>query len=364
MSEYILILLWIGLCAIFAKYVKIKKTELVCGIEEERYPWLFAFIMFLPIIIMAGTRGNFADTIGYREEFLNMPYDFPDFEKYMEGVKKDKGFSVLTYLLRLVIGNSDVFYFFVLASIQGVILLSVFRKYSAEYTVSIFLFVASADYIGWMYNGIRQFLAVTIIFAATKLMITKRYIPLLVIILLASTIHQSALLMIPIVFIAQGKAWNKKTLLFIAIILVIVLSLDVFTNMLDQSLKNTQYTNVVRDYKEWNDDGTNPLRVLLFSFPTIIAFLGRKKIKDANILINFCVNTSIISTGLYIISIFTSGLFMGRLPIYVSLYGYILLPWEINHIIPKRYKTPFIIIMVGVYLLFYYYQMHVKWLLF
>ena len=98
---------------------------------------------------------------------------------------------------------------------HGLSLLFVYRKYSPEYLVSIFLFIASADYISWMFNGIRQFTAVTLIFAATTLILKKKYLPVLLIVLLASTVHQSALLMIPFILIAYGKAWNKKTLLFV-----------------------------------------------------------------------------------------------------------------------------------------------------
>ena len=47
---------------------------------------------------------------------------------------------------------------------------------------------------------------------------------------------------------------------------------------------------------------------------------------------NFVANMSIVSTGLYIISMFTRGTSLLVVsPIYASLYNYILLPWEIDH---------------------------------
>ena len=48
--------------------------------------------------------------------------------------------------------------------------------------------------------------------------------------------HQSALLMIPFIFIVQGKAWNKNTLLFILAVIVVVVSVGKFTNILDSVL--------------------------------------------------------------------------------------------------------------------------------
>ena len=363
MSEYILILIWLCVCASVADYLKLKKTELVCGVQEERYSWLFAFIVFLPIIIMAGTRGDFADTWSYRQAFLKIvPDNFPELIAYLPNVNKDKGFSVLTSIIKMLIGKRDILYFTILASLQGIVLLTIYRKYSISYILSVFLFIASTDYIGWMFNGIRQFTAVVIIFAATTLIIKRKYLPLIAIILLASTMHGSALMMIPIVFIVQGEAWNKKTVLFILAVLVAIFFVGSFTSLMDEALADTQYKNVVSDFTEWKDDGTNPIRVLIYSIPAIISFFGRKQIVNANNkVINVCTNMSIISAGLYLVSMFTSGIFIGRLPIYCSLYSYILLPWEIENIFKDKIKIFVYLVLVAGYLGFYYYQMHMVW---
>ena len=79
----------------------------------------------------------------------------------------------------------------------------------------------------------------------------KKYAKAIVLILIASLMHQSALLMIPFIFIAQGKAWNKKTLLFILAVIVVVVSVGEFTNILDSVLAETQYKNVVSDWQSW-----------------------------------------------------------------------------------------------------------------
>ena len=205
-------------------------------------------------------------------------------------------------------------------------------------------------------------MAVTIIFAATSLMLRKKYVPLFLVILFASLFHQSALLMIPIVLIAQGKAWNTRTLLFIAAAVVAVLFVDRFTDFLDTALEETQYANVVSDYTSWNDDGTNPIRVLVYSVPAILAFIGRKRIKyEDNQLINLCANFSLITAGLYLVSMVTSGIFLGRIPIYTSLYSYILLPWEIESLFTRESRVLMYVAMIAGYLGFYYYQMHITW---
>ena len=168
---------------------------------------------------------------------------------YLPEVSKDKGFTLFSGLIKIVFGNNTTIYFFILALIQSVALVSIYRKYSPNYVISVFLFVASTDYLSWMFNGVRQFTAVTIIFAATPLMLKKKWGPLLLIILFATTIHASAILMLPVVFIIQGKPWNKKTIAFILLCIIALIFADQFTNVLDTLLFETQYTDAVSEWK-------------------------------------------------------------------------------------------------------------------
>lgn len=360
-NEYVFILLWIGVIATFAKFSPdLKKKELVCGIEEERFSWWFVLLLMVPLVLMVANRGNVGDTYAYRIEFNHMPNEMADIGNYAEKLSKDKGFYIFSALIRIFITNDSVVYFGILATIQVVSVFSVFRKYSSSFIISVFLFIVSSDYISWMCNGIRQFTAVTIIFAATALLLKKKYVPLILIIVFASLFHQSALLMLPIIFFVQGEAWNKKNVILIFGVVLALTFVGSFTNFMEDTLQTTQYKNVVSDYQSWEDDGTNPLRVAVYAVPAILSFIGRKKIKEANNkLINICTNMSIITAGMYLVSMVTSGIFLGRLPIYVSLYSYILLPWEIDNIFEEDTKKIVYSALVVLYILYYYYQMHI-----
>lgn len=362
MSQTTFIIVWLAGMAVIAAMIQTTHYENVLGKRKIRTNWLFAVCVFFPIFIQASFRGDIADSYAYRMMFKDLPDTFSGLFEYLPTVTKDKGFTILSGVIKIIFGDNATLYFLLLALFQSAVLIVVFRKYSSQYLVSIFLFVASTDYMSWMFNGIRQFIAVTLIFAATGFMLKKEWIPTLLVILLASTMHQSALLMIPIVIIAQGKAWNKRSILFLIATLIAVIFVDQFTNILDNMMQETQYANMVSDWNEWGDDGTNVLRVLVYAVPTIFSLLGLKYIKaeDDNV-IDFCTNMSIVSTGLYIISMFTSGIFIGRLPIYVSLYNYILLPWEIDHMFTKESKRLIMIVMVAAYLVFYWYQIEVVW---
>lgn len=362
MSQTTFVIVWLAMMAVILNITLVVRQENVLGKKEIRANWLFAICVFAPIFIQASFRGDIGDSNSYRKMFGELPNTINELVAYIPTVIKDKGFFFLSGLIKIIFGSNTIVYFLILALLQSIVLVAVYRKYSSEYLVSIFLFVASTDYLSWMFNGIRQFTAVTLLFAATGLMLKKKWISTLVIILLASTIHQSALLMIPIVIIAQGKAWNKRSVIFLVAAMIAIVFVNQFTNILDNMMQETQYANVVSDWNEWGDDGTNVLRVLVYSIPTILSLIGIKYIQaEDDPVINFCTNMSIISTGIYIISMFTSGIFIGRLPIYASLYNYILLPWEIDHMFTKESKRLIMIVMVAAYLVFYWYQIEVVW---
>lgn len=362
MSNYYLILVWVAVVWMITMCTQVRRTEYVCNEKVVRYTPLWAFVIFLPLVIWSGFRGYVGDTGAYMEMFGEIPKGLANIPAYMSTVEKDKGFYFLTALIKNIVGENVEIYFIILALIQVILLIKVYRKYSFNYAVTFFLFVASTDYISWMFNGIRQFTAVTITFFAFEYILKKKYIPAIIIVLVASLFHGSALLVLPFIFVAQGDAWNKKTLLFIAAVIVAVMFVGQFTDILDTLLAETQYENVVSDWQEWQDDGTNIIRVLVYAIPAALSLIGLRFIKNENNpVINLCVNMSIVSVGFYVVSMFTSGIFIGRLPIYFSLYGYILLPWEIEHMFTEKSVKLVYMFMIAAYMVFYYYQVKLTW---
>lgn len=363
MSSFLLIIFWVCLVLMLSTVLNTEREEIVLGEKKRRVTPFIAFAVILPVILMAANRSLYMfDTGAYHDQFYAIPNTFAEFVDYFPSIDKDHGFSVLMYLTKILPSGDHSMFFLIVAMVQGLCLFYVYRKYSEHYFWSIFLFVVSTDAVAWMHNGIRQFLAVTLIFLGTGLLLKKKYVSMIFLILFASLFHQSALMMIPMIFVVQGKAWNRKTMLFIVGILLAVFFADQFTGILDSALEDTQYSNVVSDWQAFQDDGTNPLRVLVYSVPTIIAFFARKHIAaEENSLLNICVNMSIVSTGLYVLSMVTSGIMIGRLPIFTSLFNYILLPWELDLILEKNSVRLGRLLMAGFYLAFYVYQMHLGW---
>ncbi len=330
----------------------------VLGKKRERWSIMAALLYVAPLIYWCATRDRgFGDTWAYYTDFMESPGTLSGVIPYARSFPKDNVFYGILAFGRAVFGSNEDFTFGMIACIQLLSLTFVYRKYSRNLWLSIFLFVASTDYTGWMYNGIRQFTAAAISFTALPFIVNKKYLPAALIIYLASTCHQSALILLPAMFIVQGKAWNKRTILIALSAIIAVYFVNEFTGFLDEMLQDTQYENVVSDWTEGKDDGTNVLRVLVYAVPTAIAFLWRSKIQEAdNPLIHLCTNMSILSSSIYLVSMFTSGIYIGRLPVYFSLYNYILLPWELRHCFKKDSRIAVTASMVVFYLIFYLYS--------
>lgn len=338
-----------------------KKNEIVLGQKVVRWHWVAAFALAIPYVFWAAGRTNaYGDTGVYRSTFLGMPTGLSKWSAYIATRDKGKGFVTFEYLFKTIISDSDVAFFFLVALIQLLCLIFIFRKYSENYWLSLYLFVASTDYLSWMHNGIRQFLAVTLIFACIPLLLKKKYFLMTVVVLLSALIHSAALIFLPFIFVVNGRAWNPRTLLYIFAVIIAVIFVDRASEIIVDLMESTVYAGDISIYL--NDDGTNPIRILFYAVPTLAAWLFRKQINFANNpMINVCVNLSIVSTGIYVFSYFTSGILVGALPIYFSLANYVLIPWLITKLFENGSQKILTTILVIVYGVFFYYQCGPSW---
>ena len=359
--QLFLLLILIG---VFAPILGFCENSNYDGVRQIRYSWFPFFVITIPMIILSGTRIinmlDFGDTSAYLNAFNESTTSISELVSGFNENTKDRGFLVFTAIVKSLIGSREILYFLLIASICILCVMITYKKYSTNFLVSTFLFIASGDYLQWTFNGIRQFIPVAILFACIGLILKKKYVPLIVIILLLSTIHATALLMLPMIFIVQGKAWNKKTFFLTIVIILSITFVDQFTDLITNFMENTQYSGEVEQYL--NTEGTSIQRILVYSIPALLSMIFKKYIDEANdSVINLSSNMCLISALSYILSGFTSGLFLGRIPIYFSLYSYILIPWIIEKVFTDKSVKIVYIAMVCFYILYYYYQVHVIW---
>lgn len=365
MSVYILMILWPAvLYAISRMTTGIYELNPETGEFTGRVTKGFAIFSVIPLIYWATYRYEyFGDTKAYMKMFYSLPVNIGDAITYIRDCDKDPGFYIVSIIIKMLIGGNVRLYLCIIAAFQLIILALVMQKYSESFITGIFIFIASTDYLSWAFNGIRQFSAVVITFAACSSLFEKKYIKYCLLIALASVFHLSALMMIPIGLVALSRPWQIRTFLIIIALAFVLIYVGNVTDWLDDTLQGTQYENVVMEWEMGKDNGTNPFRVLVYSVPAILSFVGLRYIREADDrVINIICNFSIIAEFIYLISMFTSGIFIGRLPIYCSLYGMeILLSWETKHLFSDNSSKIVNIIMVFAFALFYYFQIHSTW---
>lgn len=360
MNVYVFLIIWVIFFGILSNIV----AKPVC-VGEDRYEYrtnlFMAILTFSFLIVLAGLRSGMADTPAYIQTFNSLPTNIQEVYKVVSTYEKSNGFYFFAGLIKCFISDDYHVWLFIIATINGLCVAFTLKKYSSNFAVSALLFILTC-YFTWMFNGLKQFFAATVMFAATGLILRKKTIPYIILVLFMSTFHNSALIFIPVYFIVQGEAWNKRTILFILVTIIAMVFANQFIGLFNDVVENTSYNDTIQLLSD-TDDGTNIIRILVESIPTIIAFIYRKRIKEISTpIIDLCINMSIMGTGIYIISkILSSGVMIGRLPIYFTMYNLILLPWLIQNLFDKNVKRLIYYFMILCYFAFFYYQIFITW---
>lgn len=329
------------------------------SVLDERSIGLFwAIVSFSLLVFFAGMRSGYGDTPAYISGFNAFSVD----TNLLEIFKSDsdqKGYDCLLFLFKKYISTDYTVFFMALAIFQGLSIAKLFCKYSCNFFMSVFLFMASTSFV-WMMNGVRQFLAASIILFFFDYVVERKFWKFLIVLLVAFLVHESAIVWLPVYFIVAFKPWSFKIWACVAATLVVVFVLDQYTAFFDDSaLEEMEIMSTMLNYDNGQDDGVNPIRVLIAAVPAVLAFLCRKRIKEVNApLINICINLSVVGVGVYIVGVVTSGIMVGRIPIYFTLTNYILLPWLIDNVLTGKTKTAIKILCYVFYLIYFVYSLY------
>ncbi len=360
MAVYYFMIGWVIIWGVMS-HITSRETRIRDEVYEKRVNLFMAFMTFSVIIFFAGLRSGVTDTYVYIDMFKEYPLWLDAKEFITDPSAREPGFRIFSILIKTYISQDYQPWLFIIASISGICIMYPLYKYSCNYGLSVFLFMTSCQFT-WLLNGMRQFLVAAILFACTPLILKKKPIPYIIIVVILSSIHTSALIMIPAYFIVDSEPWSKKTMIFVGGIIFAMLFTSQFTSILDTVVENSDYASSMHEFKD-TDDGTSIIRILVESVPVIMAFIYRNKIKDKlTPIIKISINMSLIASGLYIISkIARSGIMLGRLPIYFSVYNLILLPWLIKFIFEEKERRLMYFTMIVCYFAFFYYQMEITW---
>ncbi len=339
--------LWMNLMLVFilsffARYAA-RPALILGGSVSVRPNKLLAFGAMIVLVLVSGLRANIGDTYVYRETFEENIFSL---DYVLE--QKDIGFGFLQMLLKNFVSQDPQVMIFATALITNVLILFVFYNYSRMIEISLYVYVTGGLFLVSM-NGIRQVLAAAIAFIAIKYLLEGNLMKYALIILFASLFHQSALVLLPIYFLVRSKAWSKATIALIILSVVIVAGFEQFSSLLFAALQDTQYG----EYKDFSEGGASFLRTAVTAVPIIIAYLGRKKLKEIFPASDYIVNMSLL--GLVFMLMSTQNWIFARVSIYFELYNLILISWVVKLFREKDQKFVYFGIIVC-YLIYFYYE--------
>ena len=235
-----------------------------------------------------------------------------DTHELLESLKSldEPGYSVLAWgVTRFIDDNAAVIF---MASLVTILLpLIVIYRYSDRLLFPVFLYIVMGNWAG-SFNGIRQYLAASVLLCGYRSLREKKLIEYCIIVLLAFLFHRSAIVFLFLYFVVNREINIPNILLLVVATGVLLISYNrifIFANFIMES--NYSLESV------YTSTSVNRLRVLSACVPSVafmLAYYGEEK----NEQVTFAFNIIIIRSILSVMAMNSALLY--RITIYLSLF--------------------------------------------
>ena len=325
--------------------------------RNEDEPNGIDFIVCAGLICVAGLRKNYIDTRTYRSIFNQLdPLRVFSTEFLTDEQSKDKGFTLLTAFIKMITKNSQV-YLFILSAITIGLLFAAIVKWVPDRRIGIFLLIMTGCYLDSM-NGIRQALVTAILFYFLPgLVDQKKIVQYILLVLLVSTMHGSALVLLPLYFWVDKEPWSEYTIILIGGVILIFVFFNLgFGKALAIFLEETQYGNEYTKELTQGSSGTSFMRFPVAIAPLILGFINRKEERDYPYY-NIMFNMSLINATCWFISL--KSLYFYRLATYFLPFMIVHLCYEIDRANRRREDQQIQVAAIVLYFIFHLYSVYV-----
>lgn len=363
-------------------------TAVICGVilllmQKTRWPaeehgklsasrWSYSkslvFAFWFTLTFTAAFRVGFQDTGIYKSLYRSIGTDYANAFRE-DFVIRDYGFNLYMVFLNRISPDPQL-----LIAVSAVVILAAYTavlvRYSSDLPVSLLLFLFVA-YIATM-NGIRQVMASALIALAWPCLQNRRPVRFALVVLLASTLHASAIVLIPLYFVISGKRYNPGVLLFILLVVLCFAFPTAAYRVMGTVLEDSVY----EEYLE-NESKMGMMRLLTELVPVIISFIYHRLRKSGRVsesgdgtdeqsrrMVDVLINMQMVSLGFTAMGL--QMVYFARLSMYFALVLPLLLPVTIpgvfNRASAKLVKR-IAVVMYGFYFAYqvYTYEMIDGW---
>lgn len=330
----------------YAVIVLIFMITILSRLSEEKIVYKLGVILTATILItVSGLRWNVGTDYGNyifsysrrKEEWLISLLNFDE-----------PGIGILAKIGSFIYDDYVSMFFLVAVVTIGLCIWTI-SKYSNNFPFSILIYI----FIGaWhnSFNGIRQYAAAAIIFAGHRYIYERKFFKYLLVILCAMLFHKTAVIMLPIYFIANRRINFKTILILIISVIVIRFSYDYLFGIMS-FLKGTDQSEYA--YMQSN---VNPLRIAVTFAPIFVALFIKAKIKMSKE-VEFYLNLSLLNA---ILMFATSGsAYLARVGIYTELFLTLLYP-RLLKFFNKDSQKIFTVLVLLFYFIYWHHEVSVR----
>lgn len=272
-------------------YIAVNRSKIKVNVVGNLYKspdkplMILAIAVIMAVYVFRGYTGT--DSGAYISGYRNMRYT--SFDSVMDS--NDVAFNILCWVDYHVFGDSIELHYIILGIITYMPIMYMYVKYSNSFCLAGLLYILTTGYY-FAFNGQRQALAVGICIVSIMELIKGNWIWFIIIVLIASLFHSTALFILPVGFLVKLKTESK---LFIIIAICLSVSavfagslwsqLFELLGMMGQDRLVDQYAGESTTY-----GGANILRVLVLAAPVVIGIIFYKSLskryKDFDIIFN------------------------------------------------------------------------------
>lgn len=284
-------------------------------------------IMAVAMIFFVGLRTNYNDTTAYTHgyELINIDMDLDDFSWK---IGANPGFNWINLKLKQH-GTSTQSFLMFYAAITLAIYIWFIRKYTDDIILTVFLFITMGCYT-FTLAAVKQCAAVAFCLIATDFGIRKKYIPMVILILIGTLIHPYSLMYLAVPFLSF-RPWSKIGYAMVAIFVIVGVMLSgLITTVLDiTTLMGEEY-----DAESFVGEGVNIFRVAVVWVPVFLSWFARKHYEGhqkEHRARNIIMNLATLNACIMFVGLFGTANYFARLANYFLVFQVLALPTVLRY---------------------------------
>ena len=213
--------LFAGLAQIYCRYSSKQNSpgSLMQTTRPNRF-WLF--LSFIVLVLLASFRYETGTDFTTYESLYHDLNEIDTFEKFFKQLPvTEPGFILLNLMTKAIFNNSQMIF-----ALSAFLMLVFFYFAMSRYAEKNSIMLAVVIFVGFFFaqslNIMRQIIAIAIVFYATQYLFQKKYRLAVLWLLIATSFHVSALVVLPFWLLYGDSTWKKRARVILFILFFIV----------------------------------------------------------------------------------------------------------------------------------------------